>query len=118
MENFNYTELNIIYNYLQRLNLMLLFNSNNFLENIKSHNINYVIGGSKLLNYIHDKNILKNIQEIIRYNINNNVKINYNNLDNNLKKTLENSLWLNLKGINLNQIIDSSDFNIHIKNKK
>ena len=110
---------NEIYDFIYKFNLLMIFSGNdnifiNFNKKYLEKKINYIIAGSSILSYIYNKNEMAEIDEIIRYNIDKKVKINYENIQTNIQDYIKNSIWSSLKGISFEQLIDSRDFDVHI----
>jgi hypothetical protein len=133
LETFDYSEENMIHDLVNKINFSCIYNKNRIIDLmdqaleqpdgvVKTYEYSYL--GSLILTYIYDKNKIAEINDIIRLNIDDKLKINYSigaNLEDNTKDNIKdyvlNSLWAKLRAYKFESIINSHDFDIHIYHK-
>ena len=129
LENFNYSDEDMINDVISKLNLTLIYNleldygygDDLITWAINDPNFDFINHGSILLSYIYDKNKMNEINEIIRLNKYNQLNINYtvgndfnDNTQTNIRDYILNSLWAKLRAYKFENIINDNIFDIHI----
>jgi hypothetical protein len=114
MDHFNYTEENEFDNLLYKFNLHLTHNITSTLNTLMPSNLDYTIKGSNLINYIYDKNIMCDINNNIKYNVN--IDVNYDKVKGStLYEKINNSKWNLLKKTDIDQLVQSPAIDIFIQ---